>query len=244
MRFVPLRLWSLAGISLALMSSVSSSAQTVAGRVLDRQSKAPLREIAVLLVADTGVASHAVARATTDSLGIFYLDAPSPGVYRLEFTTANDTLISGSLTLAPDETAQHEYLIQTHPPERAYFEFEVLRQVQASPNNRPPRYPDALRSANVQGEVLVQFVVDTLGRAEMNTFKVLRSTDMLFTMAVRIAVPDYEFTPAIKDNRKVKQLVQMPFHFCLNGGPSPTARPDTGRFWAVPPVRPGVCPIR
>jgi TonB family protein len=222
----------------------SSAAQTVAGRVLDRKSKVPLREIAVLLVADTGAASHAVAHATTDSLGIFYLNAPSAGVYRLEFTMANDTLVSGSLALAQDETAQHEYLLETHPPERAYFEFEVFRQVQASPNNRSPRYPDALRSANVQGEVLVQFVVDTLGRAEMNTFRVLRSTDMLFTTAVRSAVPDYEFSPAIKDNRKVRQLVQMPFYFCLNRGPSTMARPDTGRFWAVPPLRPGVCQIR
>lgn len=235
----------LTGMLLLMMGIVSSAkAQTVAGRVLDRQSKAPLRQIAVLLVADTGAASHAVANATTDSLGIFYLNAPSAGVYRLQFMTANDTLVTGSLSLAEDEVAQHEYLLQTHVPERAYFEFEVMRQVVPSPNNRPPKYPDALRSANVQGEVLVQFVVDTTGRAEMSTFKVLRSTDMLFLSAVRNAVPDFEFEPAIIANRKVKQLVQMPFHFCLNGGPNLTARPDTGRFWAVPPVRPGVCPIR
>jgi TonB family protein len=235
----------LTGMLLLMMGIVSSAkAQTVAGRVLDRQSKAPLRQIAVLLVADTGAASHVVANATTDSLGTFYLDAPSAGVYRLQFTTANDTLITGSLSLAQDEVAQHEYLLQTHAPERAYFVFEVMRQVQPSPNNRPPRYPDALRSANIQGEVLVQFVVDTTGRAEMNTFKVLRSTDMLFTSAVRRAVPDFEFEPAMIANGKVRQLVQMPFYFCLNGGPNLTARPDTGRFWAVPPVRAGVCPLR
>jgi TonB family protein len=245
MSLVPARIHLAAAASLAMMSSVSSvAAQTIAGRVLDRQSKTPLRRVVVSLVADTGAASHAVANATTDSLGIFYVFAPSPGVYRLQFATPNDTLVTGSLSLAQDELAQHEYLLETHPAERAYFEFEVMRQVQASPSNRPPTYPDALRGHGVQGEVLVQFVVDTTGRAEMSSFKVLRSTDMLFTTAVRNVLPDYEFTPAIKDNRKVKQLVQMPFHFCLNGGPGPTARPDTGRFWAVPPVRPSVCPIR
>jgi len=34
-------------------------------------------------------------------------------------------------------------------------------------NARPPRYPDALRQSNIDGSVSVRFVVDTLGRAEM-----------------------------------------------------------------------------
>ncbi|HEY2379166.1 MAG TPA: TonB family protein [Gemmatimonadaceae bacterium] len=234
---------AMASLSLMTMSIASTSAaQTVAGRVLDRQSKRPLREVTVVLLADTGKSSHAAVRATTDSLGIFYLNAPSPGVYQLLFATANDTLLSGYVALGQDEVAQREFLLDTHVAERAYFEFQVTRQVQPSPNNRPPRYPEALRSANIQGEVLVQFIVDTTGKPEMNTFKVLRSTHVAFLTAVRSAVPDYEFEPAMILDRKVPQVVQMPFHFCLNGGPNPFARPDTGRLWAAPPLRPGVCP--
>src|SRR6185295_9502086 len=52
--------------------------------------------------------------------------------------------------------------------DQPYFEFQVEKQVAPMPNNSAPRYPDMLRSANVEGEVLAQFVVDTSGRAEMN----------------------------------------------------------------------------
>ena len=73
-----------------------------------------------------------------------------------------------------------------------------------------------LRSANVEGEVLAQFVVDTTGRAEMNTFKTLKSSHDLFTNAVKSALANMKFYPAEVGGRKVKQLVQMPFVFSLN----------------------------
>jgi protein TonB len=100
--------------------------------------------------------------------------------------------------------------------DQPYFEFQVEKQVAALPNNAPPRYPDMLRSANVEGEVLAQFVVDTTGRAEMNTFKVLKSSHDLFTNAVKSALANMKFYPAEVGGRKVKQLVQMPFVFGLN----------------------------
>jgi periplasmic protein TonB len=103
--------------------------------------------------------------------------------------------------------------IQTDQP---YFEFQVEKQVQALPNQTGPRYPDMLRSANVEGEVLAQFVVDTTGRAEMNTFKPLKSSHDLFTNAVKATLPNMRFYPAEVGGRKVKQLVQMPFQFTLN----------------------------
>ena len=48
------------------------------------------------------------------------------------------------------------------------------------PGSTQPRYPDMLRSAGVEGEVLAQFVVDTTGRAEAGSLKVLKSTHDLF----------------------------------------------------------------
>ena len=84
------------------------------------------------------------------------------------------------------------------------------------PNNPGPRYPDKLRSANVEGEVLAQFVVDTTGRPEMSTFKLLRSSDDLFTDAVKSALVNMRFYPAEVGARKVKQLLQMPFQFSLS----------------------------
>ncbi len=99
--------------------------------------------------------------------------------------------------------------------DQPYFEFQVEKQVAQMPGSPPPRYPDMLRSANVEGEVLAQFVVDTTGRAEVNSFKVLKSSHDLFTNAVKAALPNMRFYAAEVGGRKVKQLVQMPFVFSL-----------------------------
>ncbi len=99
--------------------------------------------------------------------------------------------------------------------DQPYFEFQVEKQVAQIPGTGAPRYPDMLRSANVEGDVLAQFVVDTTGRAEVGTFKVLKSSHDLFTNAVKAALPNMRFYPAEVGGRKVKQLVQMPFVFSL-----------------------------
>jgi periplasmic protein TonB len=99
--------------------------------------------------------------------------------------------------------------------DQTYFEYQVEKQVSPYPGNSPPRYPDMLRSANVEGEVLAQFVVDTSGRAEMSTFRILKSTHDLFTNAVKSALPNMKFYPAEVGGKHVKQLVQMPFQFNL-----------------------------
>jgi periplasmic protein TonB len=98
---------------------------------------------------------------------------------------------------------------------QTFFDFQVEKQVAPYPGNASPRYPDMLRSANVEGEVLAQFVVDTTGRADMSTFKILKSTHDLFTSAVKSALPNMKFYAAEVGGRKVKQLVQMPFQFNL-----------------------------
>ena len=98
---------------------------------------------------------------------------------------------------------------------QTYFDYQVEKQVAPYPNNSAPRYPDMLRSANVEGEVLAQFVVDTTGRADMGSLHILKSTHDLFTSAVKTSLPNMKFYPAEVGGKKVKQLVQMPFTFSL-----------------------------
>ncbi|HVZ79123.1 MAG TPA: energy transducer TonB [Gemmatimonadaceae bacterium] len=100
--------------------------------------------------------------------------------------------------------------------DQTYFEFQVEKQVGVMPGQQGPRYPEMLRSANVEGEVVASFVVDTTGRADMNTFKVIKSTHDLFTNAVRNALANMHFYPAEIGGHKVKQLVQQPFVFNLS----------------------------
>jgi TonB family protein len=100
--------------------------------------------------------------------------------------------------------------------DQPYFEFQVEKQVTTVPGSPQPKYPAMLKSANVEGEVLAQFVVDTTGRADMSTFKVLKSTHDLFTQSVRTALQEMRFVPAEIGGRKVMQMVQQPFTFALS----------------------------
>jgi TonB family protein len=76
-----------------------------------------------------------------------------------------------------------------------------------------PQYPDSLRSAGVGGVVVAEFVVDTSGGVEMDTFGVVSSAHPLFTDAVRRALSDAKFHPARREGRVVRQVVQQPFRF-------------------------------
>jgi periplasmic protein TonB len=98
---------------------------------------------------------------------------------------------------------------------QTYFEFQVEKPVMQAPNSAVPRYPEILKSAGVEGEVLASFVVDTTGKAEPGSFKVLHATHELFASAVRSALPNMNFLPAEVGGKKVKQLVQQPFVFAI-----------------------------
>lgn len=99
--------------------------------------------------------------------------------------------------------------------EGAYFEFQVEKTVLPNPSNPSPTYPSMLQSAGVEGRVLAQFVVDTSGRADMGTFKVLETSHELFSQAVRQALPRMRFFPAEIGGKKVRQVVQQPFTFAI-----------------------------
>jgi periplasmic protein TonB len=83
----------------------------------------------------------------------------------------------------------------------------------ARDDNPIPNYPSLLESSRIQGTVLVQFVVDTLGRADMQSFKVLQSSNELFVQSLRAALPKWRFYSAEAGGRKVKQIVQLPLKF-------------------------------
>ena len=78
-----------------------------------------------------------------------------------------------------------------------------------------PTFPPSLRQSGRGGRVLVQFVVDTTGRAEMDGFKVIETTDPLFAESVRSVLPRYRFSAGEAAGRKVRTLVQLPFDFTL-----------------------------
>ena len=93
---------------------------------------------------------------------------------------------------------------------------QVEKQVALLPGGSPPRYPDALRMAGVEGQVVAVFVVDDQGRVEAGSISFLRSDNEQFEREVRATLRDMRFAPAEVGGRKVRQLVQMPFVFKLS----------------------------
>jgi hypothetical protein len=83
--------------------------------------------------------------------------------------------------------------------------------------SRPqPLYPETLLFSGVTGQVLAEFVVDTLGHVELDTFGVIASTNPRFTQAVQRALPDWAYAPAMLNGKRVRQLVQQPFNFVVD----------------------------
>ena len=111
-------------------------------------------------------------------------------------------------------------------PAQPYFEFQVTKEAQQIPGTGTLHYPDALRSAHVNGEVLVQFVVDSSGKVELESFRVLKSNHELFTQAVKTFLSSMRFSPAQVQGKRVKQLVQWPFVFAIPA--SDSSAPSAG----------------
>jgi protein TonB len=134
------------------------------------------------------------------------IDVPSPNATPASGTTcwtACDTL---AIPGAPSSGGR---------PSDAYFSHQVEKTVMVAPGSPRPRYPDLLRQAGLEGEVLAQFVVDTTGRVRPGSFVSLRATHELFALAVRASLPEMRFFPAEVGGRRVPQLVQQVFSFSV-----------------------------
>jgi len=90
-------------------------------------------------------------------------------------------------------------------------------------------YPRSAKLANQSGSALVQFVVDTTGRAKPESIVCVQATYKDFADAAMSAVKMMEFNPATLEGHKIEQLVQYPIDFKLN---------------AVLPVKPFEVPTR
>jgi protein TonB len=92
---------------------------------------------------------------------------------------------------------------------------QVDREVQPI-GGASPQYPDRLRSAGLEGTVVLRFVVGANGRVEMNSVKVLDSPHDAFTDAVKTALRRMRFRAAEVRGTKVRQLVEQSFTFRLD----------------------------
>lgn len=78
-----------------------------------------------------------------------------------------------------------------------------------------PVIPDALLGEGKRGRVLVEFVVDTLGRAEPSSINVVSASHPGLSSPVREALLEASFLPAVLRGRPVRQVVQVPLDLDL-----------------------------
>ncbi len=71
-------------------------------------------------------------------------------------------------------------------------------------------YPPALKRAGVTGTVNLEFVVDTTGKVEAASVKVVDSTSPELAAAAKSVVPDLKFKPGRVKGQAVRSTVSLP----------------------------------
>jgi protein TonB len=78
------------------------------------------------------------------------------------------------------------------------------------------RYPEVLRQAGIEGHVMIETVLDTLGRAEPSLTRVAAGVNDLFNREALSVVLASRYRPARVSGRPVRVRVQVPVNFSLH----------------------------
>jgi TonB family protein len=79
----------------------------------------------------------------------------------------------------------------------------------------PVSYPEDMRLQGIQGTVILQAIVDTLGRVEPASVRVVASPYPAFSDAARKQILKTVFRPARLNGRAVRVLIKVPVRFTL-----------------------------
>lgn len=110
----------------------------------------------------------------------------------------------------PDLTAERE---EPGVGDNAFSAIEVDSIAFVDPTSAGPEYPQSLAQRSVEGLATLRFVIDSTGRVDMSTVRVVTSTHKLFAQAVIAAMPKMKYRPAKIAGQPVRLLVQQSFTF-------------------------------
>ena len=215
-------LFSIAALSGAPVIAV---AQVLQGTVIDQSTRRPLGGARLDLLSDSGIV---VAKTVADSsTGMFYLTPPAGGHYSVQIVIGHGGLFNTqAFQLDSGQTIERTFSIPPLPQSmlNAYLSADVSRAALLQPRQRPPRYPDRLRARGAAGVVRALVVVDSTGRPDMTTFRVLETDDPAFADAVRAVLEDWRYFPAELDGHPVAQVTPVLADFGVGDAP-PRLRP-------------------
>jgi TonB family protein len=76
-----------------------------------------------------------------------------------------------------------------------------------------PRYPEILRQAGIEGRVVVEAVLDTTGRAEAGSLRIVSASNPLFATEAELVVLRSTYRPGRMAGRAVPVRVLVPIRF-------------------------------
>lgn len=79
------------------------------------------------------------------------------------------------------------------------------------------QYPDELRRRGVEGTVIVEAKIDSTGRADIASMRVIESADPRFDQAAKEFVARSRYRPGRSEGRRVSMYIRVPVRFDLHG---------------------------
>jgi len=101
----------------------------------------------------------------------------------------------------------------SQPADTAVMTESMVEEKPAIVWGPPLSYPPDLRQQGIQGRVIVQAIIDTIGRPEPNSIRILRSPDYGLDAEALNYVRGARFRPARHHGQRVRVLVQIPLDF-------------------------------
>lgn len=217
-----------AGVSIALHSALVLSLTVGAGQAVLQPSVTTSESIIstalkYLLPPDRAGRPAAEAQATWSSARMAELPPGNPETYSPQVEQA------GTPTPDVEDSAAPAPLAEAAAAENAFTLLDVDTAAVRDPSSAVPVYPSLLEKQGIEGTAVVRFVVDTTGRADLETFRLIETNHPLFGAAVRAALPGMKFRPATVGPQKVRQMVELPFGFQIirRGGANATRKPES-----------------
>ena len=102
-------------------------------------------------------------------------------------------------------------------PSPVYSDRDSLTKAPALLHGPPLDYPTDLREHQIQGRVVVQMIIDTLGRPESESIQFVTLPDDGFRFPVTQYLAGVWFRPAQRGGHPVRCIVYLPIDFRLRG---------------------------
>lgn len=206
-------------LTLFLIPPAAAAQGFVGGVAVDSATGMKLACVDVTLEDTTG---HVVARRQTNMDGTFEFDAPARGAYRLKFDVWHHQSVVGPVVMlepSSERAGMYQLAFTNDPSTKLKLWPDTADSPPGPPRDparAPIRYPKELHDKGIEGTVVVQYAVDSLGSVYGPSIRVISASDPRFEPPVTAYLQAVQLAPARRAGRPVCALMMnQPFNFTL-----------------------------